>query len=66
MRNEKAFYWIKFKNAYTHRERNNLEKFMKEILKFQVNEVTNLGSVFLVKYIYMCIKFLMSQILCDN
>ena len=34
----------------------------KEFLKFQVNE-TNFGRVFLVRNMYICIKFLMYEIL---
>ena len=54
---------MKFINAYTHTEKKNQEEFIKR--KFQFNE-TNFGSEFLVKYIYICIKFLMYEIYCDS
>ena len=35
----------------------------KELWKFQVNETNSCGTIFLVKYIYICIRFSMYEIL---
>ena len=35
----------------------------KELWKFQVNETNSCGTIFLVKYIYVCIRFSMYEIL---
>ena len=59
----RRLYWIKFIIAYIHAERERIRKSSwKEFWKFQVNE-TKFGSVFLVKCINICIKFLMYEIL---
>ena len=62
----RGFCWIKFANAYTDRERvrkKGLERVYKR--NFENSQVTdtNFGSEFLAKYIYICFKFLMYEIL---
>ena len=71
-------YWIKFINAYTERERERerarekerekesgrvWHRLSEELWKFQVNETNPGGRVFLVKYNYICIRFLIYEIL---
>ena len=73
---KKRFYWIKFINAYTNRERKieregerktEREKESGRVRvhqrNFKVNETNSGGRVFLVKYIHICIIFLMYEIL---
>ena len=52
----RGFCWIKFKKKGLERV------YKRNFENFQVTE-TNFGSVFLAKYIYICFKFLMYEIL---
>ena len=73
----RRLYWIKFINAYTQTEREREKERQKErknqeeldrvhqrnFWKFQINETDSGGRVFLVKYVYIWIRFLMHEIL---
>ena len=58
----RKLYWIMY-STHIHTEREKICKISwKEFWKFQVNK-TNFGSVYVVKYIYICINFWIYEIL---
>ena len=62
----RRFYWMRFIQSQREREKESGrvgQSSSKELWKFRKNETNSGGRLFLVKYIYICNRFLMYEIL---